>query len=118
MAEFDESIPLDDSSKQNADGDLVESNGMVGSKLNEMDPLTRYMVERPCRLAQSKPVSLSAIEDQVETMEQMVERELVQFESELKPIERFGVRVVECQREEMLSEELVMADVCLNRIFI
>ncbi|CAH8828941.1 unnamed protein product [Trichobilharzia szidati] len=102
LAEFDEKLPC-----ANSDADPENSGPGDSSSIplgDEIDPLSRLRINRQ-RLEEGQSNSNTA-----ETIEEIVERELVGFESQLKPVERFGVRQVEEQREQMLNEELDMAD--------
>ncbi|VDQ05837.1 unnamed protein product [Trichobilharzia regenti] len=103
LAEFDEKLPC-----ATSDADPENSGPGDSSSIplvDEIDPLSRLRINRQ-RLEEGQSNSNTA-----ETIEEIVERELVGFESQLKPVERFGVRQVEEQREQMLNEELDMADV-------
>ncbi|CAH8442374.1 unnamed protein product [Schistosoma turkestanicum] len=106
LAEFEEKSPNNEDNNDaiNA-GDNNDSNIPC---VKEIEPLS-YL--RNC-LQQSDEDNTTPqnTKDTTETIEQIVERELLGFESQLKPVERFGVRQVEEQREHMLNEQLDMAD--------
>ncbi|CAH8441587.1 unnamed protein product [Heterobilharzia americana] len=107
LAEFEEKSPNDDNGV-----DPTNSSHNDGSSIppvNEIDPLSRLRVSRQ-RCENQNMEEEHVIGSTSETIEEVVERELIGFESQLKPVERFGVRQVEEQREQMLNEQLDMAD--------
>ncbi|KAK4472694.1 hypothetical protein MN116_003923 [Schistosoma mekongi] len=104
LAEFDEKLPYDeDNTETVSTGDI---NDPSIPSITEIDPLSRLQIG----FQPSDEDHAQNTNSTQETIEQIVERELIGFESQLKPVERFGVRQVEEQREHMLNEQLDMAD--------
>ncbi|OON13340.1 protein, SNF2 family [Opisthorchis viverrini] len=112
LAEFDETIPLEE---QRA-ADTALTTGTVNPVTAESDPLTVFAMKKRQR-EQKSPEHNEQVDSErtgVDSMEQIVERELLEFEATLRPIERFGVHHLEEQREEVLNEELILADAQLS----
>lgn len=107
MAEFEEKSPYNEDNNDSIIAD--DNNGSNIPSVAVIEPFSRL---RNC-LQQSDEDNTASqnTNETFETIEQIVERELLGFESQLKPVERFGVRQVEEQREHMLNEQLDMADV-------
>lgn len=85
--------------------------------VEEPDPLTQYALKKQMYRSQASACDTAADDPQPvqeENAEQIVERELAEFEAALRPIERFGIRNLEEQREDLLTEELVLAEVSLQ----
>ncbi|KAF8569642.1 hypothetical protein P879_00459 [Paragonimus westermani] len=127
LAEFDETIPFEDSATNQRVPNDLSGNVEISrdSDANDAaDPIAQFALKKRRETTDqpkepdgagcedtdltSKPPEQTTITE--ETIEKSVERELVEFESTLRPIERFGIRLVEDQREEVLNEELVLAD--------
>ncbi|CAH8669868.1 unnamed protein product [Dicrocoelium dendriticum] len=126
LAEFDETIPLDDASRSGADGALF------GPEVNSSgsDIIARFALSKrqhrgtssvsaptdgqPNESVHTVDAALTDLSPADETTECPVERELMEFEGTLLPIERFAVHQLEEQREAMLNEELVYADAQLT----
>ncbi|XP_018648130.1 putative helicase [Schistosoma mansoni] len=107
LAEFEEKSPYNE---DNNDSIIADDNN--SSNIPSVTAIEPFSCLRNC-LQQSDEVNTASqnTNETLETIEQIVERELLGFESQLKPVERFGVRQVEEQREHMLNEQLDMADV-------
>ncbi|KAH8853060.1 Helicase domino [Schistosoma japonicum] len=104
LAEFDEKLPYDeDNTESVSTGDI---NDPSIPSVTEINPLPRLRIG----FQSSDEDNAQNTNSTQETIGQIVERELIGFESQLKPVERFGVRQVEEQREHMLNEQLDMAD--------
>ncbi|KAF7256965.1 hypothetical protein EG68_06353 [Paragonimus skrjabini miyazakii] len=127
LAEFDETIPFEDSATNQRVLNDLSGNVELSrdSDANDVaDPIAQFALKRrreftgqpkeqdrtECEEADLTPQPPEQTTLAEETVEKSVERELVEFESTLRPIERFGIRLVEDQREEVLNEELVLAD--------
>ncbi|CAH8472299.1 unnamed protein product [Schistosoma bovis] len=106
LAEFEEKSPYNEDNNDSIIAD--DNNGSNIPSVAVIEPFSRL---RNC-LQQSDEDNTASqnTNETFETIEQIVERELLGFESQLKPVERFGVRQVEEQREHMLNEQLDMAD--------
>ncbi|XP_018648129.1 putative helicase [Schistosoma mansoni] len=106
LAEFEEKSPYNE---DNNDSIIADDNN--SSNIPSVTAIEPFSCLRNC-LQQSDEVNTASqnTNETLETIEQIVERELLGFESQLKPVERFGVRQVEEQREHMLNEQLDMAD--------
>ncbi|THD22460.1 Helicase domino [Fasciola hepatica] len=117
LAEFDETIPLADQTKARTDnGSIPDTPSELGAA-EEPDPLTQYALKKQKCRAQNSTIDTTVIDPQTpeeESAEQIVERELAEFEAALRPIERFGIRNLEEQREDMLNEELEQAEAQLS----
>uniref|UniRef100_A0A5K3FAE4 Helicase C-terminal domain-containing protein n=2 Tax=Mesocestoides corti TaxID=53468 RepID=A0A5K3FAE4_MESCO len=108
LEEFDESKPIDSTVNDDGDAKTTAAEDAAPSiEGSTSDPLARFAKKRQERirsetqdavLTDTSPVNL--------TPEASVERELAEFESLLRPIERFGVNHLESFQDDTLNLEL------------
>ncbi|VDM31077.1 unnamed protein product [Hydatigera taeniaeformis] len=105
LEEFDESKPIEGATS--GDGD-VKASGTDDAALSiegsTSDPLARFAKKRQ-QEANAADSNEFVVSDAL-TPEAMVERELAEFESLLRPIERFGVNHLESFQDDTLNLEL------------
>ncbi|CDI98275.1 helicase [Echinococcus multilocularis] len=104
LEEFDESKPIEGAESGEGDVKISDTDAAPSIEGSTSDPLARFVKKRQ---QEANAIDFNAtVGSDALTPEAMVERELAEFESLLRPIERFGVNHLESFQDDTLNLEL------------
>lgn len=113
MEEFDESKPIEGVASGDGDAKIAGTDDAAPSiEGSTSDPLARFAKKR--RQEANAVESKDVVGSDALAPEAMVERELADFESLLRPIERFGVNHLESFQDDTLNLELEQFEVSFS----